>query len=541
MTIAPHKTTGAVYTKPEVVEFILDLIGYTSDQNLVESTFLEPSFGEGSFLIEAAQRLLESWNGLSPENLMNCIRGFEINHESLFNVCEQLNALFGKYGIDPSTSQRITNAWLIEEDFLLAPLPHKFNYIAGNPPYVRPENIEPVKLTYYRSVFTSMTGRADLYIPFMQKALTSLIDAGSMSLICADAWVRNDFGKGIRKFISECYSLEAYIDMYGLDAFETGVGAYPSITLITRKPQTVDTAVVTAQSVDRECLNKLSAQILSNSDSIHRYKNVVKGSAPWHVSTNSSYSVIDYLEQHFPTLFEAGCKVGIGVATGADKVFIADKDIDIEEDRKLPLVTNKCVHGSHIDWTHKVLVNPWDSTGKLIDLGLYPKTKKYLEAYKEQLVKRHTAKSNPELKWYKTIDKVSETLCTESKILVPDVKNPASAFTLDQGDYYPHHNLYYITAAEWDLTALFALLRSGIARMFVEAYSVKLGGGFVRYQAQYLKRIRVPLWSSLTAEQQDSLINAGREYRVLDTEFMEELYNLDPGMLSFMKENNDGC
>lgn len=540
MTTAPHKTTGAVYTKPEIVEFILDLIGYTTDKDLVESTFLEPSFGEGSFIFAAAQRLLKSWNGISPTDLMGCIRGFEINSESLATVAARLHILFREYGIDLSTSQQITDAWLREEDFLLAQLPHKFEYIAGNPPYIRPENIEPAKLNLYRSAFTAMTGRADLYIPFMQKSLTSLSAEGRMSFICADAWVRNDFGKGIRKLISESYSLEAYIDMYGLDSFETGVGVYPSITLLTRNPQTTYTAVVKAQSADKEYLKTLSTRILSSSASTSRYKNVVKGSAPWHVNTDSSYSVIRHLEHHFPTLTEAGCKVGIGVATGADKVFIAEKSIDIEEERKLPLVTNRCVYGSHIDWTQKVLVNPWDSSGKLIDLDQYPKTKKYLETYKDQLVKRHTAKSNPEVRWFKTIDKVTATLTSEPKILVPDVKNPASAFTLDRGDYYPHHNLYYITAKQWDLTALFALLRSGIARMFVEAYSVKLGGGFVRYQAQYLKRIRIPLWSSLTSYQQRELIAAGVEYRVLNTNFLEELYNLHSGTLSFLEETNNG-
>ena len=39
---------------------------------------------------------------------------------------------------------------------------------------------------------------------------------------------------------------------------------------------------------------------------------------------------------------EVGCKVGIGVATGADKIYIQDfAELDIEEDRKIPLVTTK--------------------------------------------------------------------------------------------------------------------------------------------------------------------------------------------------------
>ena len=38
---------GAVFTRAEVVDFILDLVGYTSDQPLFEKRLLEPSLGDG--------------------------------------------------------------------------------------------------------------------------------------------------------------------------------------------------------------------------------------------------------------------------------------------------------------------------------------------------------------------------------------------------------------------------------------------------------------------------------------------------------------
>ena len=38
-----------------------------------------------------------------------------------------------------------------------------------------------------------------------------------------------------------------------------------------------------------------------------------------------------------------------------------------------------------------------------------------------------------------------------------------------------------------------AVLLSGIARLFMSIYSTKMRGGYLRFQAQYLRRIRVPL------------------------------------------------
>jgi hypothetical protein len=53
--------SGVVYTRPWVVEFILDLCGYrASDSNLVESLAVEPCCGDGAFLEEMVRCLSAS-------------------------------------------------------------------------------------------------------------------------------------------------------------------------------------------------------------------------------------------------------------------------------------------------------------------------------------------------------------------------------------------------------------------------------------------------------------------------------------------------
>jgi len=46
-TTKDHEARGAIYTRFEVVEFILDLVGYIDDKKLSDKKILEPSFGEG--------------------------------------------------------------------------------------------------------------------------------------------------------------------------------------------------------------------------------------------------------------------------------------------------------------------------------------------------------------------------------------------------------------------------------------------------------------------------------------------------------------
>ena len=69
----------------------------------------------------------------------------------------------------------------------------------------------------------------------------------------------------------------------------------------------------------------------------------------------------------------------------------------------------------------------------------------------------------------------------------------------EEGKLYPHHNLYFVTSEEWDLRALQAVLLSSVTRLFVASYSTKMRGGFLRFQAQYLRRIRVPHWKDVPA------------------------------------------
>lgn len=52
---------GAIYTRSEVVSFILDLVGYTDDRALYQMSVLEPSFGDGDFLKIVVKRLVKSW------------------------------------------------------------------------------------------------------------------------------------------------------------------------------------------------------------------------------------------------------------------------------------------------------------------------------------------------------------------------------------------------------------------------------------------------------------------------------------------------
>ncbi|MCR2799489.1 Eco57I restriction-modification methylase domain-containing protein [Microbacterium sp. zg-Y818] len=537
-----EKTRGAIFTRQSVVDFMLDLIGYTPDRPLHQMAILEPSFGGGRFVLSAVDRLLESWRtarGINAEDLVDALRCVELDTDTVNRFRPVLRSHLVSSGLSESDAEMLVSAWIKHEDFLLAGFDRDFDFVVGNPPYVRQELIPDDLLRVYRSTYPTMVGRADLYIAFMERSLDLLRTGGRLSFICADAWVKNDYGRGIRAKIANEFHLAYYVDMYGLDAFEVQVGAYPSITVIERSTAG-PVEVARATSVAANYLDGLAESLKSGQ--IDRpdviVLNAVRGPAPWLLSTSASLAIISDLESRFPTLVETGCRVGIGVATGADKAYIGPfESLDVEADRKLPLATNKDVPGGRLVWSGKGVVNPWRDEGGLVDLAEYPKLAAHLEQFREQLERRHTAKNDTKRKWYRTIDRITPSLTYEPKLLIPDIKGNGDAIAFDPGTLYPHHNLYFITSESWNLRALQALLRTGIAHMFVAAYSVKIGGGYLRFQAQNLKRIRVPLWESIAPMDQSEMIRAGEAGEKLSTSLLERIYQLQDGTLAFLGEN----
>ena len=496
---------GAIFTRREVVDFILDLTGYTSDRPLHELSLLEPSFGDGDFLLPAIDRLLSAWKLTDAtarplETIGSSIRAVEL-HRNTFNrvrplVIERITSA----GIATETATAIADRWLVHGDFLLADLFEGFDVVIGNPPYVRQEMIPAVLLAEYRSRYTTIYDRADLYVPFIERSLRLLKKGGALGFICADRWMKNRYGGPLRALVAKEFHLKIHVDMTDTPAFHSDVIAYPAVTIITRESPGV-TRLAYRPEIDSAVLTGLTTQLLAKrvakeAQTVRELAGVTDGSEPWILDSSNQLALVRRLELDFATLEEAGCKVGIGVATGADQAFIGRFDeLDVEDDRKQPLVMTRDILNGTVEWRGFGVVNPFADGGGLVDLDDYPRLKRYLEERKDVIERRHCAQKAP-ANWYRTIDRITPSLTKKPKLLVPDIKGEAH-IVYEEGKLYPHHNLYFITADEWDLRALQAVLLSGIARLFIATYSTKMRGGFLRFQAQYLRRIRVPKWKDV--------------------------------------------
>jgi hypothetical protein len=526
---------GVVYTKRWVVDLLLDLSGYREELNLVDAVAVEPAAGEGAFLGPMVERLIRSCHRLGRP-LLDCrdsLIAYELDDRSADHARALAVRVLGELGVPGAVAEDLAVSWVRTGDYLFEGGGSEADFVIGNPPYVRLEDVPEATAALYRDAYSTMRGRADLYVAFFEAALRQLKTAGVCAFICADRWMRNQYGSDLRELITSEYGVQVVIEMHNADAFDDEVDAYPAITVIRRQPQSATVVACAGPEAEsatpRMLFAALEATARRESLALPRGLRAAlvdtwfRGGDPWPCRTPAQLALLRQLEQHFAAL-ETNARVGIGVATGNDGIFITKDAALVERSRLLKLALAGDICEGIVKWSGHYLVDPWSCHG-LVDLARYPRLREYFERHGAALRKRHTAAHNLG-GWYKTIDRVTHSLAAKPKLYVADIKNALDP-VLDRGETYPHHNLYFIESDAWDLEVLGGLLLSSIGQFFVESYGVRMRGGYLRFQAQYLRRIRVPAPNALSLSQSDELRVAFRERnRQLATRVALEVYGI---------------
>lgn len=505
---------GAVFTRRWVVEAMLDLVGYQAERDLTKLVLVEPSVGSAAFWVPIVQRLLDSAaaRGVSPLDLGDCLRGYDLQAEHVETCVKESVGLLIDVGVSTDAARRVAERWLKAADYLLDEEDVRADVVIGNPPYIRSDELDQEAERVYRNMYRTMSGRADIYVAFYEKGIYQLKPGGRHAFICADRWMRNAYGANLRKFVVATCSVDAVWQMHDVDAFEAEVSAYPAITVLTRGGQG-RAVIAECGSEFREAASQRLVRFTLGGDesvreatfSAHRIGCWFEGAELWPAGDPDRIALLEDLNSRFPTIEQTGATVGIGVATGADKVYIAPQEVDVEPERKLPMIMTSDVRAGSFSWGGRVLLNPWRADGSLVDLRDFPK----LAAHYEQnpaLRNRYVAKKQPHA-WFKTIDKVNHSLVARPKLLLQDMKAQITP-VYEEGGHYPHHNLYWITSERWDLKVLGGILLSAVAQAFIEAYGVRMRGGTLRFQSQYLRKIRVPPPDSIPPDVADALAQA---------------------------------
>lgn len=488
---------GVVFTKDWVVDLVLDVAGYTVNNDLLAGCVVEPSCGDGAFLGRIVTRLCERAmrvGSLSVENLKPCVRAFDLDDASVSASRMTIRRVLVRFGLSENDSKILSDVWVSQGDFLMANVPAA-RWVVGNPPYVRSSLIPREQRKAYCELLPCVTMGSDLYVGFFEKGLEALTEDGALCFICSDRWLQNRYGSRLRAFVSKRYSLDVHVRMHGVSAFEDDVSAYPAISLIRRG---AGRPIRYMECRPRFSLSDVPAakSWIASGEGAYRSENAsadvlrsLSGSGSIPLAAPEKLQLLGDLASRYPRLEDAGVKLGIGVASGCDEVYITEDPDLVERDRMLPLFFMRDWRAGRREGT-KCLVNPWNDDGTLVNLDDYPRLRGYLEENEERLRRRRVAKDHPEA-WYRTLDKPDQSLMGKEMLLFPDMAAQADPVYSD-GSRYPHHNCYWMTSSEWDVRSLGGLMMSDLVEGYVDAFGVKMRGSTLRFQAQYLRMVHIP-------------------------------------------------
>ncbi len=107
-----------------------------------------------------------------------------------------------------------------------------YEYVVGNPPYVRIQHLPDSQKEYFAELYDSTTGNYDLYCPFYERGLDWLSEGdGRLGFITPNQFMVTDYGEGIRKVMLQEAQIEEIYDFRDSGVFEDATN-YPAIVFL---------------------------------------------------------------------------------------------------------------------------------------------------------------------------------------------------------------------------------------------------------------------------------------------------------------------
>jgi len=234
--ISKNKQNGTVYTPKWIVNLILDKVGYEG-KKILYMKIIEPGCGTGAFLEEICRRYIsEAKNQHLRESeiitgLEKNIYGFDIDGHALKIAKRRLDSVLKENHIVGNVKWNIHLKDIVNIKFIKE-YSNFFDYVVGNPPYVRIHNLSRIHRDRLKSDFDyCKTGTTDLYIAFFEIGLNIINDYGILGYITPNTYLRNSACNGFRRYLIDNRAVRDLID-FGHEKIFNKATTYSLITLI---------------------------------------------------------------------------------------------------------------------------------------------------------------------------------------------------------------------------------------------------------------------------------------------------------------------
>ena len=396
--------------------------------------------------------------------------------------------------------------------------------VIANPPYVRTQ-ILGSKRAQQLSRLYNLSGRIDLYFPFIIAMTNALKKGGLIGVITSNRYLCTKSGTDIRKFLLEHYDILDIIDLGDTKLFDAAV--LPAIFIGRKKMSKTSKSIsvgkfrsIYEHSVQEtrigypvigsvyDVLNKDVSGLYNVGGHIYDYKSgllkhATDKTAIWQMSSEDENEWIDTVNSNAKFRIGDRFKVRVGIKSCADRIFLDglwNKEGTLIENELLsPLISQENIDSWQIDHsTMPLVLYPHYSIGgkrMVYDIDGFPNARKYLESHRAELEKReYLLKTNRT--WYEYWVPQNPALWSLPKVVFPDI-SLYPRFCYDESGAIVNGNCYWM-CANTESERQLLLLIEGVCNSDVMVryhdlcFNNKLYSGRRRYLSQYIEQYPVP-------------------------------------------------
>lgn len=513
--VGQQKSSGSTYTPIDFAAFVADQVVQAADlPKRGKIRVLDPACGDGALLDALIKRL-----PLATRKRIEVV-GYDTDPKAIRVALYRLHEDFPNLDIHIEQKDFLEHVLNLQNGGEQKP----FHLVIANPPYVRTQIMGAQQAQQLAQSF-GLTGRVDLYYPFLLGISQVLAENGVTGVITSNRFMTTKSGQAVRRAILSRFRILHAWDLGDTKLF--GAAVLPSVLLArsTDSPHQPHADGITYSSIYEtedvaiaKASDALSALTADNDTVIEiqdgrrfrvRHGTLDNGGDPegvWRVATQATDQWLATVEANTWETFRRIGKIRVGVKSTADKVFVRNDWDDLPGGRPellRPLVTRKCarrfkatvpVNAKHI----KEILYPHEVTKKgraAVNLSFYPKSARYLEKYRDVLEAR-TYLIDAGRNWYELWVPHDPAAWASQKLVFPDIADKP-IFWIDTDGGIVNGECYWLQCENKDEQDLLWLALAVANSTFIEAFydhrfNNKLYAGRRRFITQYVELFPLP-------------------------------------------------
>jgi adenine-specific DNA-methyltransferase len=491
--MSKHKTLGQVYTPHWIVNEILDLVGYT-DETILDKYILEPSSGDGVFLIEIVKRYISISikNNIVTEqiasNLEKYIYAVELDEVEYDKSIANLNEL-----VKNILSDELKINWNIHHQNTLdfyQNYHNFFDFIVGNPPYIRIHNLDLKTRELLKQNFMFSEGTIDIYLSFFEMGFKMLKNDGFLGFITPNSYLHNTSYKLFRAYLKNQKIVKTLIDFKANKLFK-GFSTYTAITIINKNDgkdcfeykELIDDKILTVNQIKFDDLNKNDWSFANDEDS-NFILNLQK-------DRNSSIKDFFDVQYGFATLRDS---IYISKSKNYDDCYVYFNDFLVEKD-----ILKQVIKGSRFKGIVKEdeqILFPYEFENNRYRVipedklqANFPKAYSYLLANREELEKRDIDKG---ALWYEFGRSQGVQSIHHEKIVLSTLVNGQINYYKLPKNVLMYSGLFIIKNKEYsDWSIIEETLKSEEFYRYIRITGKDFSGGYKSISSKQIKEFRI--------------------------------------------------